>query len=111
MGKATTDAACGFSVAAESLHRGWRTGANGADGVPMRIAPVIIAILVPGISLAQVDVWPLELPERYAAWVKDGGTAFKVTCGPATSPITGEEVAFRLTVRPNGSRLVEPCRE
>jgi hypothetical protein len=41
----------------------------------------------------------------------DGGTAFKVTCGPATLPLTGEEVAFRLTVRPNGSRLVEPWRE
>ena len=95
----------------------------------MRIAPVIIAILVPGISPAQDNVWPLEVLERYASWVRDGGfvcplatrvaevgsndggTIFKVTCGPATLPLTGEEVAFRLTVRPNGSRLVEPWRE
>jgi hypothetical protein len=95
----------------------------------MRIALMISAILVPGISPAQDNVWPLEILERYASWVRDGGfacpmamrvaevgsddgvTVFKVTCGPATLPLTGEEVAFRLAVRPNGSRLVEPWRE
>jgi hypothetical protein len=95
----------------------------------MRIVPLIIAILVPGISLARVDGWSLEVLERYASWVRDGGfpcplatrvtevgpndggTAFKVACGPATTPITGEEVVFRLTVRQDGSRRVEPWRE
>jgi hypothetical protein len=41
----------------------------------------------------------------------DGGTVLKVACGPATLALTGEEVAFRLTVRPDGSRLVVPWRE
>ena len=95
----------------------------------MRITLAVIAIFCPGTSSAQGDVWSLELLERYAAWVRegglacplatrvadvgpaDGGTAFKVTCGTATMPVTGEEVAFRVTLRPNGSRLVEPWRE
>ncbi len=95
----------------------------------MRIALMISAILVPGISPGQENVWSLELLERYASWVRDGGlacpialriaeveandggTVFKVTCGPATLPLTGEEVAFRLTVRLDGSRRVEPWRE
>ena len=95
----------------------------------MRVALSILAILFPNTSPAQGDVWSLELLERYAAWVKDGGfacslatritdvgpagggTAFKVICGTATMPVTGEEVAFRVTVRPDGSRLVEPWRE
>ena len=91
----------------------------------MRIA-IVVAVLLPVTSLAQADVWSLELLERYASWVRDGGfacpvatrvaevgsddggTGFKVTCGPAGSPGSGEEVAFRLTVRPTGSRPVEP---
>jgi hypothetical protein len=95
----------------------------------MRIAVAVVAVLVPGISAAQGDVWSLELLERYASWVREGGfacpmatriadielndngTVFKVTCGPARSPITGKEVAYRLTMRPNGSRLVPPWRE
>jgi hypothetical protein len=94
----------------------------------MRIAFVVIAVLLPVTSSAQGDIWSLELLERYASWVRDGGfacpvatrvaevgsdggTVFKVTCGPATLPLTGEEMAFRLTVRPNGPRLVEPWRE
>ena len=95
----------------------------------MRIAPVIIALIVPGISPAQENVWMLEVLERYASWVAeggfpcplatrvtevgpaDGGTAFKVACAPATTPVTGEEVAFRLTVRPDGSRRAEPWQE
>jgi len=95
----------------------------------LRITLAVTAILFPGTSPAQGDVWSLELLERYAAWVReggfacrlatrvtevgsaDGGTAFKVTCGRATMPVTGEEVAFRLTVRRDGSRLVEPWRE
>jgi hypothetical protein len=95
----------------------------------MRIATVIIAILVPGISPAQENVWSLEVLGRYASWVREGsfpcplatrvtevgpaegGTAFKVACGPATTVVTGEEVAFRLTVRQDGSRWVEPWRE
>jgi hypothetical protein len=95
----------------------------------MHIALMISAILVPGISPAQENVWSLELLERYAAWVRDGGfpcplatrvtevspteggTAFKVACGPATMALTGEEVAFRLAVHPDGSRRVEPWRE
>ncbi len=97
--------------------------------VPMRIAVAVIAGLVPAGSLAQGDVWSLKLLERYAAWVRDGGfacplatrltevgpddggTAFKVACAPVTTPVTGEEVAFRLTLRPDGSRRVEPWRE
>ena len=95
----------------------------------MRVALSILAILFPNTSPAQGDVWSLELLERYASWVRDGGfacplatrvtevgpddggTAFKVTCAPAATPITGEEVAFRVTLRPNGSRLVEPWPE
>jgi hypothetical protein len=95
----------------------------------VRIAVVVFAVLLPGASSAQGDVWSLELLERYASWVReggfacpmatrvteigsdDGGTAFKVTCGPATLPLTGEEVAFRLTVRPGAPRLAEPWRE
>jgi hypothetical protein len=95
----------------------------------MRIGVIVVAVLLPGASSAQGDVWSLDLLERYASWVRDsgfpcplatrvaevgpadGGTAFKVACGPATLPLTGEEVAFRLTVRPDGSRLVEPWRE
>jgi hypothetical protein len=95
----------------------------------MRIALVIIAILVPSISAAQENVWSLEVLERYASWMRDsgfpcllatrvtevgpdeGGTAFKVTCAPAATPVTGEEVVFRLTVRQDGSRRVEPWRE
>ena len=95
----------------------------------MRIAPVIIAILVPGISPVQDNVWSLEVLERYASWVREGGfpcplatrvtevgphgggTAFKVTCAPAATPVTGEEVAFRLMVRPDGSRWAEPWQE
>jgi hypothetical protein len=99
------------------------------EGDPMRIAVIVVAVLLPGASSAQSDVWSLEVLERYASGVKDGGfacpvatrvaevgpndgrTVFKVTCGPATLPLTGEEVAFRLTVRPNGSWLVEPWQE
>ncbi len=95
----------------------------------MRIAIVVVVVLLPITSLAQADVWSLELLERYASWVRDGGlacpialriaeveandggTVFKVTCGPATLPLTGEVVAFRLTVRLDGSRGVEPWRE
>jgi len=95
----------------------------------MRIAIMISAILVPGISPAQDNVWSLEILEQYASWVReggfpcplatrvtkvgpdDGGAAFKVTCAPAATPVTGEEVAFRLTVRPDGSRLAEPWQE
>jgi len=95
----------------------------------MRIVVAVIAIVVPGISPSQENVWSLELLERYASWVRDGGfacplatrvtevnpadggTAFKVTCGSASSPISGHEATFRLTVRPNGSRLVEPWRD
>ncbi len=95
----------------------------------MRIVLMISAILIPGVSLAQDNVWSVELLERYASWVRDGGfscplatritevgpaeggTAFQVTCGLATTPVTGEEVAFRLTVRPDASRRVEPWRE
>ena len=95
----------------------------------MHITLAAVAILVPGISPAQGDVWSLELLERYAAWVRgggsacplatrvvdvgpaDGGMVFKVTCGTATMPVTGEEVAFRLTVRQDGSRRVQPWRE
>jgi len=95
----------------------------------MRMTLAVLAMLFPYPSWPQGDAWSLELLERYASWVRDGGfacplatrvaevgpndggTAFKVTCGPATLPLTGEEVAFRLTVRPNGSRLVEPWRE
>ena len=71
----------------------------------------------------------LELLERYASWVGDGGfacpmatrvtevgsdnrgTAFKVICGPAALPVIGKEVAYRLEVRPNDIRLVEPWQE
>ena len=95
----------------------------------MRIALMISAILVPGISPGQENVWSLELLERYASWVRedgfpcplamrvtevgpeDGGTAFKVTCALAATPVTGEEAAFRLTVRPDGSRRAEPWQE
>lgn len=95
----------------------------------MRIALVLIAILFPATSPAQGDVWSLEILERYASWVRDGGfacplatritevgshgagSAFKVTCASAATPVTGEEVAFRLTLWPNGSRRVEPWRE
>ena len=97
--------------------------------IPMRIAVLAIAALFPGISAAQSDVWTLELLERYASWVRDGGfacpmatrvtevgsddrgTAFKVICGPAAAAVTGEEVAYRLEVRPNDTRLVEPWQE
>jgi hypothetical protein len=129
MGKATTDAASRFSVAAESLHPRWRVGAGDADGVPMRMTLAVLAMLFPHPSWPQGDAWSLELLERYASWVREagfacplatritefgpdgGGTVFKVICGTATLPLTGQEVAFRLTVRPNGSRLVEPWRE
>jgi hypothetical protein len=95
----------------------------------MRIAVIVVAMLLPNTSPAQGDVWSLELLERYASWVRDaglpcpvatriaevgsngGGTVFKVTCGPATLPLTGEEVAFRLTVRPDGARLAEPWQK
>ncbi len=95
----------------------------------MRIAVAVIAALLPGTALAQSDVWSLELLERYASWVRDsgfacpmatrvtevgpddGGATFKVVCGPATLPLTGEEVTYRVTVRPNGSQLVEPWQE
>jgi hypothetical protein len=95
----------------------------------MRIALMISAILATGISPAQDNAWSLELLERYASWVREsgfscslatrvtevgpdgGGTAFKVTCAPAATPVTGEEVAFRLTVRPDGSRRAEPWQE
>lgn len=95
----------------------------------MRTVLMISAILATGISAAQENVWSLELLERYASWVRedgfscplatrvtevgpgDGGTAFKVTCALAATPVTGEEVAFRLTVRPDGSRRAEPWQE
>ena len=88
----------------------------------MRLVLMISAILIPGVSLAQDNVWSVELLERYASWVRDGGfpcplatrvtevgpndgeTTFKVTCALTLTPVTGEEVAFRLTVRPDGSR-------
>ena len=97
--------------------------------IPMRIAVLVIAAMFPGIFAAQSDVWTLELLERYASWVRDGGfacpmatrvtevdsddrgTAFKVICGPAATAVTGEEVAYRLEVRPNDTRLVEPWQE
>ena len=95
----------------------------------VRIAILVSAALFPGISAAQSDVWTLELLERYASWIRDGGfacpmanrvtevgsddrgTAFKVICSPAATPVIGEEVAYRLEVRPNDTRLVEPWRE
>ncbi len=95
----------------------------------MLMAVAVVAVLIPGFSAAQGDVWSLELLERYASWIReggfacplatritevgpdDGGTVFKVTCGPATLPLTGEEIAYRMTVRPSGSPLVEPWRE
>jgi hypothetical protein len=95
----------------------------------MRIALAVIAILFPDFSRTQGDVWSLELLERYAAWVRDGGfacpmatritevgpadggTAFKVSCSPAASPLTGVEVAFRVMVHPDDSRRVERWRE
>lgn len=95
----------------------------------MRIAVLVVAAMFPSISPAQGDVWTLELLERYASWVRDGGfacpmatrvtevgsydggSAFKVICGQVGSPITGEEVAYRLMVRPNDNRLVEPWKE
>jgi|SRR3712207_4520030 len=123
----------GFSVAAQSFQRRRRSRASGrasgADGVPIRIVLAIIAILFPNTCPAQDDVWTLEVLEQYASWVRDsgfacplatritevgpadGGAAFKVACGPITMPITGEEVAFRLTVRPDGTRQVESWRE
>ena len=97
--------------------------------IPMRIAVLVMAALYPGISAAQSDVWTVELLERYSSWVRDAGfacpmatrvtevgsdnrgTAFKVICGPASTPVTGEEVAYRLEVRPNDIRLVEPWQE
>ena len=97
--------------------------------IPMRIAVLVIAAMFPGISAAQSDVWTLELLEQYASRVRDGGfacpmatrvtevgsddrgTAFKVICGPAAPAVTGEEVAYRLEVRPNDTRLVEPWQE
>jgi hypothetical protein len=81
----------------------------------MRVAVALAAILAPGISPAQDSKWSLEVLERYASWVRDGGflcslptrvtevspddggTAFKVTCGLDSMPLTGEEAAFRLT--------------
>jgi hypothetical protein len=95
----------------------------------MRVAVAVIAVLLLGISPAQSDVWTLERLERYASWVRDSGfacpvatrvtevgpddqgTAFKVIRGPAGSAITGQEVAYRVTVRPNSSGLVEPWQE
>ena len=97
--------------------------------IPMRIAVLVIAAMFLGIFAAQSDVWTLELLERYASWVRDGGfacpmatrvtevdsddrgTAFKVICGPAATAVTREEVAYRLEVRPNDTRLVEPWQE
>ena len=95
----------------------------------MRVALGVIALLLPGIPAAQSDVWSLTLLERYASWVRDSGftcpvatrvtevgpddrgTAFKVFCGPAGFVVTGQEVAYRVTVRPNSSGLVEPWQE
>lgn len=95
----------------------------------MRVAVAVIAALLPGISAAQSDVWSLTLLERYASWVRDSGfacpvatrltevgpddrgTTFKVICGPAGSAVTGQEVAYRVTVHPNGSGLAEPWQE
>ena len=95
----------------------------------MRIALSLLAIFFPNTSPAPGDVWSLEVLERYASWVRDGGfacplatritevgsdgagSAFKVTCASPAAPVTGEEVAFRLTLRPNGSRWVELWRE
>ena len=95
----------------------------------MRIVFMISAALISGVSLAQDNVWSVELLERYASWVRDGGfpcplatrvtevgpedggTAFKVACAPAATALTGKEAAFRLTVRQDGSRRVEPWRE
>lgn len=92
----------------------------------MRVVVAVIAVLLPGIAAAQSDVWSVKLLERYASWVRDSGfacpvatrvtevgpddqgTAFKVICGPAGSAVTGQEVAYRATVRPNSSGLVEP---
>ncbi|KFG70816.1 hypothetical protein [Microvirga sp. BSC39] len=95
----------------------------------MRVAVAVIAALLPGISAAQSDVWSLTVLERYASWVRDSGfacpvatrvievvpddrgTAFKVICAPAGSAVTGQEVAYRVTLRPNSSGLVEPWQE
>ncbi len=41
----------------------------------------------------------------------DRGTAFKVICGPAVTAVIGKEVAYRLEVRPNDTRFVEPWQE
>ena len=97
--------------------------------IPMRMAVPVIAAMFPGSSAAQSDVWTFELLERYASWVRDGGfacpmatrvtevgsddrgTAFKVICGAAARPVIGEEVAYRLEVRLNDTRLVEPWQE
>ena len=94
----------------------------------MQLALAVIAGLLPCVSAAKGDVWSLAALEAYASWVRDGGfacplanrvtqvgsddggTASTVTCGPATAAVTGEEVAFRLTVRPDGSSMVEPWR-
>jgi hypothetical protein len=95
----------------------------------MRIAVLVVAAMFPGTSPAQGDAWTLTLLERYASWVRaggfacpmatritevrpdDGGTAFKVICGPVGSPVTGEEAAYRLELRPNDTRLVKPWQE
>ncbi|MGF9764440.1 hypothetical protein AAII07_56020 [Microvirga sp. 0TCS3.31] len=95
----------------------------------MRVAVAVIAVLLPGISAAQSDVWSLTLLERYASWIResgfacpvatrftevspdDKGSTFKVFCGPAGSVVTGQEIAYRVTVRSNGSGLVEPWQE
>ncbi len=95
----------------------------------MRVAVAVIAALLPGISAAQSDAWSLTLLERYASWVResgfacpvatrvtevgsdDGSTAFKVICELAGSAVTGQKVAYRVTVRPNSSGLVEPWQE
>jgi hypothetical protein len=72
----------------------------------MRVAVAVIAVLLPGISAAQSDVWSLTLLERYASRARDSGfacpvatrvtevgpddrgTTFKVICGPAGSAVT-----------------------
>ncbi|MBD2748789.1 hypothetical protein IC232_19030 [Microvirga sp. BT688] len=95
----------------------------------MRLAVAVIAVLLPGISAAQSDVWSLQLLERYASWVRDSGfdfpmatrvtevgsddrgMTFKVICGPASSAVTGQDIAYRVTVRPNSSGLVEHWQE
>jgi hypothetical protein len=92
--------------------------------IPMRMAVLVIAVLVPGLACAQGESWSLELLEQYAAWVREGGfscptvtrvveagsegerKSFKVVCSVVGTPDMTREIAFRLTLRPNGMAVV-----